>query len=119
MSELEPLPEFFVTDERQRIAQPTYELLAQCQVVMASAETGLTGPTLMEAGEIITTDATPNHQWYPLNRAAGERFEAWLASLPTQGASLTQAEISEAAYAMRPREGEPELPHDQWWPAVL
>lgn len=118
MSLNEPLPEYFVTDDRQRVTKPTYEALAQCQIIMAS-ETGIVGPTLIEPSEIFSTDVTPNHQWLPLNRAAGERFESWLASLPTSGNGLSQAEITEAAYAMRPREGEPEIPHDQWWPAVL
>jgi hypothetical protein len=114
----EPLPECFVTDDRQRLYKPTYEALAQCQIIMAS-ETGMVGPTLCEPGDIFSTEATPNHQWLPLNRAAGERYEAWLASLPASGAGLTQADITEAAYAMRPREGEPEIPHDQWWGAVM
>src|ERR1700676_4782215 len=118
MSQLEELPEYFVTDDRQRLTKPTYEALAQCQIIMVS-ETGVVGPTLIEPGEVFSTDAIPNHQWMPLNRAAGERFENWLAKLPNSGSGLSQAEITEAAYAMRPREGEPEIPHDQWWPAVL
>jgi hypothetical protein len=119
MSELhEPLPEYFVTDDRQRLSAPTYEALAQCQIIMLG-ETGVAGPTLVEPGEIFSSEATPNHQWLPLNRAAGERFERWLAQLPNSGAGLSQAEITEAAYAMRPREGEPEIAHESWWPAVL
>jgi hypothetical protein len=115
------LPEYFVTDDRpsQRIARPTYEALAQCQIIMVSAETGVAGSTMIEAGEIFTTEAAPNDQWLPLNRAAGERHEAWLASLPANSNGISQEEITEAAYMMRPREGEPEIPHDLWWPRVL
>lgn len=118
MSQLDDLPQHYMTEDRQRIAAPTYEALAQCQIIMVG-ETGIAGPTLVEPGEIFTTDSTPNHQWLPLNRAAGERFEAWFASLPANGNGLSQGEITEAAYAMRPREGEPEIPHDQWWAAVM
>lgn len=114
----EPLPESYMTDDRQRVVKPTYEALAQCQIIMVG-ENGIPGPTLVEPGEHFTTEAIPNHQWLPLNRAAGERFEAWVNSLPASGAGLTQADITEAAYAMRPREGEPEIPHDQWWGAVM
>lgn len=118
MSEHDNLPEFYV-GEGGRTAAPTYEALSQCHMVMQSAETGQTGPTLVEAGEHFTSDKTPNHQWLPLNRAAGERMDRWLASLPTSGKNLTMEEISEAAHAMRPRVGEPEIPHDMWWPAVM
>lgn len=113
------LPEFYHADDGQRVAKPTYEALMQCQILMTSAETGLTGPTVVQPGEHFTTDAVPNHQWLPLNRAAGERYEHWFASLPPDGKGLTQADITEAAYAMRPREGETEMPHEVWWPAVL
>ena len=121
MSEFDDLPEYYLTDDRppQRIAKATYEALAQCQIIMQSAETGVTGPTMVEPGEVFVTDGVPNHQWLPLNRAAGERYQNWLSSLPQSGNGLTQAEITEAAYIMRPREGEAELPHEQWWPAVL
>lgn len=118
MSLHEPLPEFYMTDDRQRVSRATYEALAQCQIIMVG-ENNIPGPTLVEPGEHFTTDAIPNHQWLPLNRAAGERFEAWLAALPASGNGLSQGEITEAAYAMRPREGEPEIPHDQWWAAVM
>lgn len=114
----EPLPEAYVTDDRQRVVKPTYEALAQCQIIMVG-ENNIPGPTLVEPGEHFTTEAIPNHQWLPLNRAAGERFDAWVNSLPASGAGLTQGDITEAAYAMRPREGEPEIPHDQWWAAVM
>lgn len=118
MSLHEPLPEFYLTDDRVRVSKPTYEALAQVQIILVG-ENGIPGPTLMEPGEQFTSDAIPNHQWLPLNRAAGERFEAWIASLPASGNGLSQAEITEAAYAMRPREGEPEIPHEQWWHAVM
>lgn len=117
MSDSNNLPEYFEID-RQRIAQPAYEALMPCQIIM-TAENGVTGPTRVEAGEIFVTEATPCHQWLPLNRAAGERLRAWLEALPQQGHNLTVEEIMEAAYIMRPREGETEIPHEQWFPAVL
>lgn len=119
MTELEPLPDHYVTDDRQRIAMPTYEALVQCQIIMTSAETGVTGPTLIEPGEIFSTEAPPCKDWRPLNRAAGERYDMWIGSLPVSGQGIAQTDITEAAYIMRPREGEPEIPHDQWWGAVM
>lgn len=118
MSEFEALPEFYLTDDRARVSKPTYEALAQCQIIMVG-ENGIAGPTLTEPGEHFTSDAVPNHQWLPLNRAAGEKYDRWLSSLPNSGAGLSQEDITHAAYAMRPREGEPEIPHDHWWPQVL
>lgn len=119
MSEIDELPEFYIAEGNRRVAAPTYEALMPCQLIMTSAETGVTGPTRVEAGEQFTSEGIPNHYWAPLNRAAGERIEAWLASLPSEGKGFTQEELTEAAFAMRPREGEKEIPHDQWWPAVL
>lgn len=114
------LPEAYIADDgRTRITAPTYEALSPLQIIMQSAETGQVGPTLVEAGEVFSTDAVPCHAWQPLNAAAGQRMEQWLASLPVDGRNLPQDTITEAAYLMRPREGEPEVPHDQWWPAVL
>lgn len=113
------LPEFYVTQDGQRVDAPTYVTMGQCQILMASPENGAVGPTLVEPGEVITTEMVPNHMLQPLNRAAAERIDDWLASLPVDGQGLTQADISEAAYLMRPREGEKELPHEQWYPAML
>lgn len=123
MSDIEALPEFYVTTDEAgrpvRIAEPAYEALTPCQIVMRSPETGATGPTRVEAGEIFFTEAIPCHQWAPLNRAAGERIADWVDTLPRNMASLPQECITEAAHRMRPREGEAELSHEQWWPAVL
>lgn len=113
------LPEFYVTADGQRVDAPTYVTTGQCQILMASPENGAIGPTLVEPGEVITTEMVPNQNLQPLNRAAGERIDDWIASLPIDGQGLTQADISEAAYLMRPREGEKELPHEQWYPAML
>jgi hypothetical protein len=115
----ETIPEHYIADDGHRIAAPTYEALMQCQLIMASAETGQTGPTLIEPGEHFTTESIPCQQWKPLNRAAGERMEAWLASLPMDGKNIPQELISEAAYQLRPREGDEEFPIAQWWPHVL
>jgi hypothetical protein len=112
------LPDYYMIDG-QRVAAPTYEALAQCQIIMVG-ETGNVGPTLVEAGEIFSTEATPCMAWAPLNRAAADRYQAWLDALPLPGgADLTMDEITEAAQALRPREGEPTLPHEQWWPTVI
>jgi hypothetical protein len=115
----ENLPEFYISDDGQRIAEPMYEALTQCQMNMTSAETGQTGPTLIEVGEHFKTADIPCHQWRPLNRAAGERIEQWIASLPLDGKNIPQELITEAAYQLRPREGDPEFPMEQWWPQVL
>ena len=115
----EHLPEAYRTEDNQMVTAPTYETAAQCYMVMTSAETGETGPTLIEPGEVFSSNDTPNQAWIPLNRAAGERIEAWLDSLPTDGQNIPQEIITQAAYQMRPREGEPEIPTAQWWPAVL
>lgn len=119
MYEVEHLPEAYHSEDGRRVLAPTYELLADCHMNMRSSETGQTGPTLVEAGQVITTEMVPNHQWKPLNLAAAERYDAWLASLPVMGKGLSQEEIAEAAYMMRPREGEPEIPHEQWWSHVM
>jgi hypothetical protein len=57
----------------------------------------------------------PCYQWRPLNRAAGERIQQWLESLPAKGENIPQEFISQAAMQLRPREGDPEFPHDVWW----
>jgi len=119
MYNIDELPEVYVSDDGQRITAPTYEATAQCHMVMTSAETGQRGPTLVEPGEHFTSNELPNHQWRPLNKAAGERMEAWLASLPVKGDGIPQEIITQAAFMMRPRDGEPDVPHDQWWPMVL
>lgn len=113
------LPEFYVSDEGQKVSAPTYEAMGTCFMVMTSAETGQTGPTRVEPGEHFTSQMAPNEQWQPLNRAAGEMFERWRASLPLDGKGVPQELITQAAYQLRPREGDPEYPIDQWWPHVL
>jgi hypothetical protein len=113
------LPEFYVADGGARIAEPTYQAATQLYITMVSADTGQAGPTLVEPGEHFTSQAIPSHQWIPLNRAANERVEEWIAALPVDGKGIPQELITEAAYRMRPREGEPELPHTQWWAAVM
>lgn len=113
------LPEFYVADGGHRIVQPTWQAASQLYIVMASAETGQTGPTLIEPGEHFTSELTPSHAWLPLNHAAQVRMDEWVASLPADGKGISQELITQAAYQMRPREGEPEIPHQQWWAAVL
>ncbi len=113
------LPEFYVTDDGHKVSAPTYEAISTCYMVMTSAETGQTGPTRVEPGEHFTSERAPNNQWMPLNRAAGEMYERWLASLPVTGKGVPQDLITQAAYTLRPREGDPDFPIDQWWPHVM
>jgi len=116
---MDEYPEFYITDQGQRVTAPAYAALAPCQIIMTSAETGHTGPTRIQEGEHFISEGTPCEQWLPLNRAAAERYQAWLDSLPRLGKDLTQDEIAEAAMELRPREGDPELSHKDWWQAVL
>jgi len=113
------LPEFYIADDGQKVAAPTYEAISPCFLVMTSAETGQTGPTRIEPGEHFTCERAPSHAWMPLNRAAGENYQRWLASLPVNTKGVTQEHITEAAYTLRPREGDPEFPHDVWWAHVM
>jgi hypothetical protein len=113
------LPEFYITDDGQKVAAPTYEAMATCYMPMTSVETGQTGPTRIEAGEHFTSERAPSHAWRPLNRAAGENYQKWLASLPPDGKGVPQDLITQAAYMLRPREGDPEFPIEMWWPKVL
>ena len=118
---MENLPEFYIGDENQRISAPTYEALQQCYIVMASAETGQVGPTLIEPGEHFSTDQVPCHAWRPLNRQAGVQMQRWLDSLSLDSGltRIPQECINEAAFKNRPREGDPELTREQWWAQVM
>lgn len=116
------IPEVYLaTDDKGhvvgRITQPTYEALVPCQIVMT--DNGHTGPTRIEAGEVFTTDALPCEAWQPLNKAAAKRKEEWRRSLPTTGANVSQEDINQAAYELRPREGQDPIPQHLWWPTVL
>jgi hypothetical protein len=123
MSNHDHLPEAYMAEgdrgEKHPVTAPTYELLADCHLVMHSAETGRVGPTMVLAGEVLTTELTPNHHWLPLNQAAGKRIEEWLASLPATGGDLQLGDMIEAAQMLRPREGEPQMTNDQWAAALL
>jgi len=113
------LPEFYITDDGHKVSAPTYEAVSACYMVMTSAETGQTGPTRIEPGEHFTSERAPCHAWMPLNRAAGENYERWLSTLPVDGKGVSQELITEAAYTLRPREGDPDFPHDVWWSNVM
>jgi hypothetical protein len=109
------LAEQYISDDGRRIVVPTYEALAKCQIILASAETGQVGPTVVEPGEHFSTEAVPCHQWKPLNAAADERFNQWLDSLPLDGAkNVTLEHITEAARMLAPRAGDPEFSHQEW-----
>lgn len=111
------LPEHYIDEDGNRTARPAYRMLGQCYLVIA--DNGQVGPTLMEAGSDLIDDGVPGHQWEPLNKAAAVRKQQWIDSLPLEGKNIAQEHINEAAYTLRPREGDPEFPIEQWWPAVL
>lgn len=113
------MPEFYMADGGHQIAAPTWQASAQLYIVMASSETGQVGPTLVEPGEHFTSDLTPSQAWIPLNRAAASKMQDWIDSQPVDGKGIPEHIIREAAYRMRPRVGEPEVPHVQWWGAVM
>jgi hypothetical protein len=107
--------------EGHRIEAPTYEALVQCYIIMASDETGQVGPTLIEPGHHFSTDQTPSEAWKPLNRAANEAIENWRAKQPGNAAAqkITQEDMNEAAYQLRPREGDEMISKEQWQANVL
>ena len=113
------LPEFWITDDGHKVSAPTWEAMAPCYMVMTSAETGQTGPTMVAPGEIFTNERAPSFAWQPLNKAAGENYDRWLDSLPVDGKGVSQELITEAAYTLRPREGDPEFTHEVWWSNVM
>ena len=92
-------------------------MLTQCYVMLA--DNGQVGHSLMEAGSELISDDIPAHTWEPLNSAAAVRKQQWIDSLPLDGKNIAQEHINEAAYTLRPREGDPEFPIEQWWPNVL
>lgn len=106
---MQNLPEFYVADGGTQVGGPVYALLADCYL----------DDTLWLTGEHIEHPGVPNHHMQPLNQAAGERVEAWLASLPLEGKAYDVADLTEAAVMLRPREGEKELSHEQFTVAVL
>lgn len=72
--------------------EPVYQLSEQVYL----------GDALYEEGEVIATRAIPNHSMVPMNRAAGERYKAWIESLPIKGGeSLTMEDFTEAAHLLR------------------
>jgi hypothetical protein len=117
---MDTLPEFYIADGGHRIEAPTYEALTQCYIIMASDETGQVGPTLIEPGHHFSTDQTPSDAWKPLNKAAGDALERWHATMPRSGAAAIPQEcINEAAYTLRPKEGDEMISKDQWWGSVM
>jgi hypothetical protein len=118
---MDTLPEFYIADAGHRIDAPTYEALTQCYIIMASDETGQVGPTLIEPGHHFSTDQTPSDAWKPLNKAAGEALERWHAKQPGDPSQqkITQEDMNEAAYQLRPREGDELISKEQWQQNVL
>lgn len=107
-------PQFYIADDGSRVSGPVYRLLADCFFGKPGGP-----PSLWEAGTELETDILPNEQMEPLNVAAAERMAAWRASLPIVTGRLTDEEIAEAAKLLAPREGEPIVPHEIWWPGVI
>lgn len=103
------LPKVYVTSDGSQIADPVYRLLAQ----------GYYDDVLWPEGEILATHMIPNHQMQPLNRAAGEKFTDFIASLPdADGVTLRVEDLVEAATMLRPKEGEPMVSSEDWGRAV-
>lgn len=103
------LPEVYISDAGERITDPAYRLSGDCYL----------DETLWEEGTVLITGITPNQAMQPLNRAAEERIQQWLSSLPTAGRDLRLEEIVEAANMLRPREGVPQMPAEQYSAAVI
>ena len=93
-----------VTEKR-----PVYNLLADGFYGVGA------GATLFEEGAIIVApDSKPNTSMQPLNRAAGEAFNAWAESLPMEGGvTVSIEELSEAAAALANDPDVKKLPHDK------
>jgi len=106
---MQGLPDFYISDEGNRVEGPVYELLADC----------FFDDSLWLTGEHIATDMTPNHHMQPLNKAAGERIELWLSTLPETGSNLRVDDLLEAAMMLRPKEGDAELSSADFHAAVL
>lgn len=102
-------PDFYISDEGHRVDGPVYELLADC----------FFDDSLWLAGEHIATDMTPNHHMHPLNKAAAERVEMWLSTLPQAGSNLRVDDLLEAAMMLRPKEGDAELTTADFHSAVV
>ena len=103
------LPDYYRADSGEDVAEPCWKLLAD----------GYYGDTLWLSGEIITARMTPNHHLEPLNRAAGIMMSDWLNSLPVGSAGLRDEDLIEASYMLRPREGVPEMTHEQFSSAMI
>jgi hypothetical protein len=117
---LDTLPDFYITDDGHKLEAPTYEALVQCYIIMASDETGQVGPTLIEPGHHFSTDQTPSEAWKPLNKAAGEALDRLRAKTPRSGPEgISQEDMNEAAYQLRPREGDEMISKEQWQANVL
>jgi hypothetical protein len=103
------LPDVYVSDSGDNISTPVWRLLAP----------GFYGDTYWLDGEILAMDIAPNHHLEPLNKAAGVRMVQWLNSLPLQSASLRDEDLIEASFMLRPREGVPEMTHQQFSHAII
>lgn len=103
------LPAAYIADSGEQVTAPAWRLLAD----------GYYGDTHWLQNEILVMDMTPNHHLEPLNQAAALRMIDWLSSLPLNGAGLKEEDMVEASYMLRPREGVPEMTHDQYSRAVV
>lgn len=107
------LPEHYHSDDGSMIAEPVYLLHAECFLGKYGAG------ALYEPGTELVYDQVPNEHMAPLNRAAGERYQEWMNSLPGVGGQLSQEDIAEAAKLMARKDGDEELPHELWWAGVI
>jgi hypothetical protein len=116
------LPAAYETVQDNRIyreTKPTYRLNADCPMIWTNQETGIAGPSLVLAGTTFVSDDIPNAAWEPMNAAAQERVQAWMDSLPTNTHFITLEDITEAAHMLRPREGEADIPHEQFQASMM
>lgn len=97
---------FMPDNSVQQITDPCYRLLTEHQMITAG------GPTLFQEGEVVISQEPPTYHMEPLNRAAGDRIERWLQSMPTNGVLINIDDQVEAANMLRNDPRVKEMSHD-------
>lgn len=69
--------------------------------------------------EDITGLIVPNEVMIPLNEAARQRVDEWLASQPSATRTPPLDLIIQSAMELRPRQGDAEMPHKEFMQAVM
>lgn len=111
----EHIPEFYVSGDGERVAEPVYRLLADCFLGMPGRP-----PALWEAGTELQHNLTPNDHMQPLNRAAAVAIDDWRQQLPPAAEAVSPDELLEASnMLMRSRQpGDAEIPYATWRASV-